>query len=143
MDRTSLSGTGTTHPVRRIGFIGHAGLDPYEQGVLYQIGRCIARLGHTIVTTAPNEGNISLRKGGEREKGLVDTVANDVIGSSDHTLIYKDEKLHDRLREKYEDIDERNDVLLLSNETLDDWHNAVTETLRERGVDIPHHGLLD
>lgn len=143
MDRTSLSGSGPTHPVRRIGFVGTGELDPYEEGVLYHIGRCIARLGHTIVTTNENKGNVSLRKGVKREKGLVDTIETGVIESSDHTLIYSNDNLHQRLKEKYEDLEERNDVLLLTSKNIDEWHDAVIETLKERGVDIPTHGGLD
>lgn len=138
MDRTD---TGKTSPTRtvlrnpRIGFIGKGKLTPKETGIIWYIGRCIARLGHTVVLVDAGAGATALREGMEVEGGRLDKVTEKVIESSNHTLIYPDKPLLERLKKAYEDIETRDDVVIISN--IDGWYDAVKQVLTDKGITHP------
>lgn len=129
-------------PVRRprprnIGIIGKAKLSAKETVIFHEIGRCIAALGHTLVTI-PAEGTASaLREGVEREEGEVITLASGIIEAAEHTFIYPDPQLLNRLKQKYNDIEERDDVTILTPATLPQWYNAVRTVVSETGIPLP------
>lgn len=143
MDGTSRSSKKSARTVsfarKRIGFICKEGpLQPDEGGTLYYLGRCIARLGHTLVTTeAENEGTNLLRKGMKVEDGILESVQRGVIEASDHTWIYADTHLLERVRSRHPDLDTREDVLIVYPEQLVEWAEAVRQVMYERGVIRP------
>lgn len=71
------------------------------------------------------------------ENGTVTTVAADVIGASDHTLIYPDDRLLTRLLTTYPDLHERTNAVVIPAHELKEWLNATLTIMYERGVDPP------
>lgn len=122
---------------RRIGVIGKATLTADETTKLTYLGRCIARLGHTLVATDAAGFTAAVKSGVEREGGQLVAVGRAVIDAADHTLVYPDDKLLGRLERAYPDLHTRSDVLVVRSEQLDEWLDAVLTVMRERGVDPP------
>lgn len=121
----------------RIGIIGRANLTPKETGVIWYIGRCLARLGHTaIIVPAKGTAN-TIKEGVETEEGKLEFLDTGVIESSDHTMLYPDPPLLERLRLKYPDLDTRTDVVLITEDNLDEWYDAVRQVMRDKGLELP------
>lgn len=142
MVRSRKRSAATTEPVRRlrnprIGFIGKGTLTPKETGVIWYIGRCIARLGHTLVLVPAKGAATAMREGAEVEEGTLETLKEGVIESADHTLIYPDAPLLKKLEEKYIDLHTRTDVAVITQDNLDEWYNAVREVVTEKGLPLP------
>jgi hypothetical protein len=142
MDETNTgesSGTAIVRRLRnpRIGFIGRASLTPQETGIIWYIGRCIARLGHTIVFVEAKGAATALKEGVVSEEGKLDILETGVIESADHTLIYPDPQLLERLKKKYPDITTRTDVAIIRSDQLNEWYEAVRTILSEKGIPLP------
>ena len=131
--------TRTTKPLprRRIGFIGKSNINPKEAGLLWDIGRCIAIIGHTVILAPAKGATVALREGIKVEGGSLEEVKSNIIEQADHTLIYPDTQLLERLREKYDDIEARDNVLIIHENQLDEWHAAVQYRLLELGHQLP------
>jgi hypothetical protein len=139
MDRPE---TGTTKSARtlrtkRIGFIGKGTLTPKETGLIWYIARCVTRLGHTVVLAQAPGVSKAVEEGVVFEGGGLDIVLTGVIEASDHTMIYPDSILLDRLKVKYSDILTREDVAIITEDNLDEWYDAVRTILSNRGVALP------
>ena len=139
MVRTSGVQARSTEPVHRrgIGFIGKGTVNPKEAGLLWYIGRCIAIIGHTVILVPAKGAADSLREGVKVEGGSLKELTTGVIEEADHTLIYPDAPLLARLKKKYDDIETRDDVLIIQENQLDEWHDAVQTRLIELGFQPP------
>jgi hypothetical protein len=128
----------TAKPVaKRIGFIGLAQPTSEEARILRYIGRCIAKLGHTLVTTEAQGAAHEMREGFRAEGGALVSVDKGVIEASDHTHIFPSQSIEERIRQQYPDIDDRDNILLLRRDQLYEWRNAIEEVLKDRGVTRP------
>jgi hypothetical protein len=142
MDRTDTSSEKPARTVRnwkqkRIGFVGKGVLTPKETGIIWYIGRCIAKLGHTVIIAKAQGATGALRDGVEREGGSLETVTSGIIEASDHTWIYPDPQLTAKMKMKYPDLLERDDVIIITEEQLDEWYESVRTVLLERNVALP------
>jgi hypothetical protein len=140
MVRASRRPKATTEPVRRrrrIGFIGTGQVTPKEAGLLWYIGRCIVVLGHEVVLVPAKGAATALREGVEAQGGTVTPLASDTIGNADHTQIYADPPLLEKLKQKYEDLETRSDVIIIPRARLDEWYDAVRQVIAERGLTPP------
>ncbi len=79
----------------------------------------------------------ALREGVEAQGGFVKSVDSDTIGNADHTQIYADTPLLEKLKQKYEDLETRDDVVIIPRARLDEWYDAVIQVIRERGLTPP------
>lgn len=134
LDRTEER-PGLRNPV--IGIIGKRTLTSRERQALIYIGRCIARLGHTL-TLAPSPGVAdTVREGFEAEGGTVIPVDHGVIDTADHTLVYPDKRLLTRLQAAYPDLEAKDNVLVVTANQLDEWVTAVNKTMANKGMPLP------
>jgi hypothetical protein len=122
---------------RLIGFIGKAVITDYEAAALRYIGRCLAALGHTLVIAPARGAATALREGVEEQGGEVRTVEAGVLAVADRTLLYPDTQLSDRLSAAYPDIGEREDVVFIRADQLDEWVDAMKDTLDGYGIARP------
>lgn len=122
---------------RKIGFIGKANITPHEAGLLWYIGRCIAALGHEVLLVPAKGAANALREGVEIEGGRLTLLTTGTVEQADHTHIYPDAPLLEKLKKKYPDIEDRPDVLIIPRDRLDEWYEAVRTVLVERGVTPP------
>lgn len=122
---------------RTLGIIGKPKLSKAEAKALTYIGRCIARRGQRLaIVPAPGTAT-AVREGVESEEGEVVTLAADVIGASDHTLIYPDTTLLARLLTAYPDLQDNDKVTIITPENLPLWVQAAKEVLVENGIEPP------
>lgn len=136
-DRGQEAATGSLPIPRRVGFIGKGDIEPYDIAQLWYIGRCIAKLGHTLVIVPADGAANAIRRGVEAEGGAIEALDSGVIESSAHTLIYPDTRLLERLRTRYPDIEERKNVTIIREGQLDGWFDAMKVILTERGINLP------
>ena len=139
MDRTD---TRTERQARRprnpvIGIIGKSTVTTEEAETLRFIGRAIARLGHKLALIPTKGVADKVREGFETEGGETVVLESDVIGNADHTLIYPDTRLLNRLLATYPDLQAKDNVLVIEEHQLEEWKQAVTQTLDEKGVEVP------
>ncbi|HSE44574.1 MAG TPA: hypothetical protein VLA89_04520 [Gemmatimonadales bacterium] len=133
---------GANEPARRprnpvIGIIGKSTVNDHEAATLRFIGQAIARLGHKLALIPAKGTADKVREGFEVEGGEIVALEADVIGAADHTLVYPDTRLLNRLRAVYPDIEARDDVLVIREDQLEEWKQAVIQTLDEKGVETP------
>ncbi len=138
-DTGKPSGTATVRRLRnpRIGFIGRGSLTPQETGIIWYIGRCIARLGHTLVYVEAPGAATAIKEGVVSEDGKLDPVKAGVIESANHTLIYPDPQLTVKLKLRYPDLETRPDVVIIRQDELHEWYEAVRTILSSRGIPLP------
>lgn len=120
------------HP--RIGAIGKGTLTEYETAIFWHIGKAIAKLGHTLVIVPAPGVATALRKGVEVEEGLLDILREGVVEQSDQTLLFPDPKLLLKLKTKYPDIETRDNVLIITEDQLDQFYGAIRTILEEKGI---------
>lgn len=145
MDKSRKRGAAPTELVRgrgglvnpRIGIIGRATLTPKETGVLWYIGRCLARLGHTTVVVPAQGTADAIREGVKVEEGSLAELPKGVIENSDRTLIYPDAALLERLQKAYPDLATRKDVVVITEDNLDEWYDAVRQVMLDKGLALP------
>lgn len=134
--RTVGRGSGRPHP-KTIGFVGKGEITDYEQACLFYIGRCLALMGHSLLTVPAPGSETALRGGVEREGGTVSHVPTGVLDIADRTLLYPDPHLTSRLSSAYPDIGTRDDVVFISEAELDHWVDAMKSILRDYGINRP------
>jgi hypothetical protein len=78
-----------------------------------------------------------VKKGYELQGGTTELVAGNTIEQSDHTQIYADDILLQRLKTKYNDLETRKDVVIIPRARLDEWYSAVQQVMLERGLTPP------
>lgn len=141
MARPSRRTATAPRPVGRkpllVGFIGKPDITEYEAASLTYIGRCIAALNHTLIIVPAKGAADALRKGVEEQGGEVRTVTAGVLDVADRILLYPDPRLTERLREAYPDIDQRENVVFIEADQLDEWADAMKTILDERGIKRP------
>lgn len=121
----------------RIGFIGKPEITPEEASIIQYIGRGIALLGHTTVIVPAKGASDSIRKGIKEEGGKLDEIKTGIIEKADHTIVYANNHLLERIRKRYPDIDLRKDVVIIFEDEINDFLAATKEVLREHGLEIP------
>jgi len=140
MDRVDTRTKKSTRTLRnpRIGFIGKATITEEEAVSLNFIGRCIARLGHILVTTGSKGAATQLKEGVEFEKGSIELLTSGgVIERANHTLIYPSPQLLQNLKTKYPDIETRTDVVIIEQDQLSEWVEAVVTICMDKQVPLP------
>jgi hypothetical protein len=120
-----------------IGIIGKRVINTRERAALRYIGRCAALLGHTLAFIPSKGVADAVREGAELEGGKLLVLEHDVIGTANHTLVYPDRRLHSRLLAAYPNLEAMTNVLVLREDQLDEWVEAVNETMKDRGVPRP------
>lgn len=125
----------TAKPVgRRIGFVGRNTITEDEGDILRNIGRYIARFGHTLVI-APTIGSVNaVREGVVSEGGRIEEVTAGVLDASDHSLLYPDPQLLQRMRERYPDIETNPRYSIITPDNLVEWYDAISTVAREKGI---------
>lgn len=129
----------TTGPVgklpqpRRLGVIGKASLTDYEEAGITYIGRCIAKLGHTLVIAEAPGVATAVKVGVEVEGGKVLVVPSGVIEASDLTLVYPDPPLLTRLSSKYPDLSSRATII----DDIDRWLDAIKTIFHQLRLEPP------
>ena len=122
---------------RVIGILGKSTLNDKEKTTLYFIGRCIARLGHTLAFIPTKGTTDSVREGMETEGGKLLPLERDVIGTADHTLVYPDKRLLSRLSNLYPDLNAKANVLIIREDQLNEWREAVITTMKDKSIPLP------
>lgn len=122
---------------RRIGFIGKLSVTAEEATLLRYIGRCIARLGHTLVIVPTNGTQTWVREGVEVEQGSVETLESGVIDSADRTLLYADPSLYEQAKNLYPDLDTKENVAIIWQDEVVDWYHTMKAILRDKGIPAP------
>jgi hypothetical protein len=122
---------------RAIGFIGKGSLTDYETACLQYIGKCIARLGHTLIIVPAIGAATALRVGMEEQEGEVREVKEGTIDLADHTLVYPTPQLLSALKVKYPDLLDRDDVVIIAEGQLDEWVDAMKAILRDYQITPP------
>lgn len=140
MDKPRRRQEAPTGPVprpRRIGFIGKGTVTDYESVILAYIGRCLARIGHTLVvaTTAGAAG--AVREGVVSQEGKVVVVDAGVIEASDRTLLYPDLKLLERVEHTHKDLYERSDIVIIYEHQLEEFLTATKQIVQEYNLELP------
>lgn len=120
-----------------IGFIGKGDITDYEAACLTYIGKCIARLGHTLLSVPAKGSETALRVGVEAQGGAVRSIAAGVLDAAERTLLYPDPQLTERLKQAYPDIEDRDDVVFIHEGQLDEWVDAMKQILDEYGINRP------
>jgi hypothetical protein len=137
-DTGTESGTPTvgrrpTHKL--VGVIGRPDITDYEKACLYHIGQCIAKLGHTLIIV-PAEGVAAAIRGGvESEGGSVQTVEAGIFQLADRILIYPNPQLLVRIKRAQPDYESNKKVVIITQEQLEGWVDAMHTLLRD--YDIP------
>ena len=143
MARASKSRQAEPQPVerertrKRIGFIGRRDISAREAEILVLIGKSLARLGHTLVTIPTEGATARVREGVEAEKGELLDIPSGVLESSDHTLLYPDPHLLQRLRDKYPALETEHKVTVLQPHQLETFWSSMRVIMGEQGVPIP------
>ena len=121
-----------------IGVIGKTELSDKETTLLTMLGRVIARAGKTLVTV-PAKGTVAaVEMGNELEHGQLLHLEQGTINASAHTFIYADERLMSRLRKVNPDLDQRDDIFLLSQPIeIELWLEAARTVLTDKGIAFP------
>lgn len=122
---------------KSVGFIGRGTISDYEAICLTYIGKCIALLGHTLIVVPAKGAATALREGVEAQGGEVRTLEAGVLEVSDRVLLYPDPQLTQRLRAVYPDIDERESVVFIRDNQLDEWVDAMKAILDDYGIERP------
>jgi hypothetical protein len=128
-------GRGLRNPV--IGIIGKRVINSRERAALRYIGRCAARLGHTLAFVPAKGVADAVREGAELEGGELLPLERDVIGVANHTHVYPDKRLLSRLLAVYPNLESMTNVLVIREDQLDEWVDAVNQTMKDRGVPLP------
>ena len=121
----------------RIGFIGKGKVSAQEKGSLYHIGKCVAAIGHTTVIIPAPGATDALREGVKAQGGKLDEVQQGIIEAADHTWVYPDIPLLERLEAKYKDLGERPDVLIIQEHQLDEWVEAIHTLMDSLSIPVP------
>lgn len=121
----------------RIGIIGKTTLTEDEIEDLTYLGRCIARLGHTLVSIPTPGTETVVREGMKAEGGVTVELETDVLGNADHTLVYADDRLLRRLLNVYPSLREMSNVTVLHEGLLVKWVVAVERVLDEKNLGTP------
>lgn len=143
MDQPHPASPSSTQPLarrpkpKRIGFIGRNDINDTEAATLRQIGRAIARLGHTLVTVPTEGATARLREGVVDEEGVMVDLQTGVLEASDHTLLYPNPRLLARLREKYPALENEYKVTILQPNQLSLFWQSMVQIMQEMGMDIP------
>lgn len=120
-----------------VGFIGKPDITDYEAASLTYIGKCIAQLRHRLILVPAKGAADALRVGVEAMGGEVRTVTAGVLDVADRILLYPDSRLTERLEQAYPDIRERENVVFIGEDQLDEWVDAMKTILDERGIPRP------
>ena len=106
--------------------------------MLTLFGRVIARANKELVIV-PAEGTAeAVRVGSLVEDGKIRIIEKGVIANSDHTFVYADQRLMDRLIAIDKDIAKRGNVTLLTTPIeIELWLDSARRVLEERGIEFP------
>lgn len=144
MDRSHRRPAATARPVvgtrpkaKHIGFIGKADISDYETACLQYIGKCLAALGHTLVSVPARGSEAALRVGVEAQGGAVHSIGAGVLDTAERTLLYPDPHLTERLKKAYPDIEHRDDVVFITDGQLHEWVDAMKQILDDHGINRP------
>ena len=142
MDTPETGHTATAHPLRRphpkvIGFIGKPEITDYEAAVLEYIGKCLGKLGHSLLIVPARGATAAIEKGVESQGAGVSKITAGVIPMADRTLVYPDKALTERLAAAYPDIGERENVVFINPSQLDEWLEAMKAILKDYGIPLP------
>ena len=142
MDRPESRQAAPARPVprpnpRKIGFIGKSSITAYEAACLEYIGKCLAQIGHSLVLVPAKGSAAAMRVGVEAREGKVHEVQSGVLDQADRILIYPDTRLFQRLEQTYPDITERENVVFIYPNQLDEWVRAMKEILNDYGIALP------
>ncbi len=120
-----------------IGVIGKSVLTNKEKDTLFFIGRCIARLGHTLACIPAKGTADAVREGVKAEGGgLLELEAN-VIGTANMTWIYPDRRLLSRLLTAYPNLQAQDNAVVIREDQLDEWRAAVETVLADKDIATP------
>lgn len=137
MDRTDDQLESRKPTPRTVGIIGKRSLNPREKAQLRYVGRCIARLGHTLGHIPTKGASEAVVKGVEVEGGATRVLDGKIIETVDRTVIYPDDRLLARLLHAYPDLTVRDDVMLIYDGQLPELVNALNTILTERHIALP------
>jgi len=116
--------------MKTIGVIGKKALKRDEKLLLAELGSLVAKLGHQLAII-PTPGVAAQVRAGYELEGLAPVILDQgVIEHSDHTLIYPDKRLLDRLQHNYPALLDMNNVDVIDN--LQEWVEATRTLLAER-----------
>lgn len=114
-----------------IGFIGKAHITPSEKAKLVVLGDYIARMGRTLCISPAQGAASAVESGVIGAEGKVLRETTGILSKSDHTLVYADERLLNRLLEVNPRIKDDTKVSLISSELeLDLWLKSVEGLLK-------------
>lgn len=122
---------------RRVGFIGRPDITPEEAQKLTYIGKCLAKLGHSLVSVRAKGAETALRVGVEAQGGEVHSVTAGVLDAANRTLIYPNTLLTEKLEKAYPGFSTREDVAIIERDQLDLWVDAMREILDDYGINRP------
>jgi hypothetical protein len=121
----------------RIGFIGKVNLTAKEKGFLYHVGKCLAVMGHETVIIPGSPATDALREGVKAQGGRLAEIGQGVIEQADHTWIYADIPLLERIETKYTDLAQRDNVLIVNEDQLEEWVDAIHALMESMDIAIP------
>lgn len=104
--------------MKTLGLIGKPVLNDQEKSDLFYLGQLIAASGNKLAVVPARGAADATRKGVEAEGGEVLELDSDVIGQSNHTIVYPDARLLARLRKSYPGIHETRSILVIPDGQL-------------------------
>lgn len=133
----AVSGAGRRPTPKLVGFVGKPDITEYEAACLIYIGRCIQQLGHTLVIVPAPGAASALREGVEAQGGEVRIIEAGVLDVADRTLLYPDPTLLKRLERAYKDLHERENVVIIKDDQLPEWVDAMKTICDDYGIERP------
>lgn len=122
---------------RLIGFVGKGTVTDYEAASLRFIGQSIALLGHTLILVPSKGAADQIREGFELQGGMVRTLEAGVLDVADRTLLYPDPPLLRRLKTAYPDLDNMKNAVIIHEDQIDLWVDAMKEILDDYSIPRP------
>lgn len=132
-----MDGPGHRPKQLTLGVIGKRTINNQERATLRYLGRCFAKLNRQVALIPAQGVAAAVREGYESEGGVVLELETNVIGQADHTLVYPDKRLLTRLLNVYPNLHDRDNVLIIEPEKLNELVKAINGTLATRGIPAP------
>ena len=111
----------------RIGFIGKGTITEEEAKALHTSGAIAGPLGHVVVLIPGTAASNVVREGVLSVGGKLAEVRKNVIEQANHTMLYPDAPLLERLKKKY-DLEKQN-VTVIEPDQLVEWADALVALL--------------
>ena len=126
-----------TESVRRIGIVGTLAISKKDKPLFFWLGRALFRLNKELLAIQTKGLVGQVRDGFELEGGSVVQLEGNLVEAADRTYAFVDDKLMKALSNRYQDIENREDIVLIWPKDYEELRQVVSDIMGERGIPLP------